>query len=121
MISDRFLHEKTFAVISLRECTGVREIVIPDYENIKKFALSCHSYLPYFDLIGWDIAVTESGKPLLLEFNTTPFCEGPQMAHGPMFGRFVDEIMQRVCGVKRSVIISNCRTFPNGYVLTGVY
>lgn len=121
VISDRFLHEKTFSVISLRECTGVKLIVIPDYENIKRFALQCHSYLPYFDLIGWDIAVTESGKPLLLEFNTTPFCEGPQMAHGPMFGRFVDEIMQRVCGVKRSVIISNCRTFPNGYVLTGVY
>ena len=120
-ISDRFLHEKTFAVLSLSECVGVGNIVIPNYNDIKSFAVSCHSCLPYFDLVGWDIVVTESGKPLLLEFNTTPFCEGPQMAHGPMFGRFVDEIMQRLCGVKRSVEIFNCRAFPNGHVLVGVY
>ena len=120
-ISDRFLHEKTFAVESLRKRTGRDSCSVPNYEGVKQFALRCHAFLPYFDFIGWDIVVTESGDPLLLEFNTTPFCEGPQMAHGPMFGKYLDEIMSRLVGVKRKTVIRNCRMFANGNVLEGVY
>ena len=48
---------------------------------------------PYFKIISWDIAVNKSNMPVLIEYN--PYKQGIdiQMATGPLFGKFTDEIL----------------------------
>ena len=114
-ISDRFLREKSLEVRSLADETGVRNAVVPNYVAAKKFVCGLHSRLPYFDWIGWDVAVNSEGEPVFIEFNVIPFIEGPQMAHGPIFGKHLDEVMTRIKGCKTRYRLASETTFVNGF------
>ena len=70
--------------------------------------------MPYFDIIGWDVAFAEDGSPLFIEMNTMPSCEAPQIPQGPLFGEYIDEIMERVKGSTRSFATYQRNTFANG-------
>lgn len=46
--------------------------VIENFEEIKSVALRAHSVIPYFDFIGWDLAIDEENKIVIIEYNPNP-------------------------------------------------
>jgi hypothetical protein len=73
--------------------------------------LKLHRRLPYFDYIGWDITVLPDGEPLLIEYNLAPAIEIPQMLCGPMFGEFLDEVIERASHVECTRVQTNKKVF----------
>ena len=67
---------------------------------------------PYFDFVGWDMTVLPDGEPLLIEFNLVPSVEGPQMMGGPMFGEYLDEVIERASHVECSREQNYKKVFP---------
>ncbi len=65
---------------------------VPSFSNAVEMAKKCHFSLPYFKLVGWDIAIDEDGAPVLIEFNMTP--DLSQSANGPAFGELTEEIIK---------------------------
>lgn len=108
----RFVVDKTD---SLKEVTGLDSFTIPCFEKVAPFAKALHERLPYFDLAGWDIAITADGSPAFIEFNAQPSIEGPQIVSGPFFGEYLDEVMERTSEVKREKVIFSRRYWPNGF------
>lgn len=55
---------------------------LPFYDKAIAFVKELHLYIPFFNLVGWDIAIQENGDPILIEWNTRPglsqsaFCSG---------------------------------------------
>ena len=55
---------------------------IPSYDKAIAFVKKLHLKLPYFNIIGWDVAIQEDGEPILIEYNVNPglsqsaFCSG---------------------------------------------
>ena len=94
-VDDRVYRFKNMEVSSLKQETGVENLVVPNYGKVIETLLSLHRRLPYFDFVGWDVTVLPDGDPLLIEFNLVPSVEGPQMMAGPMFGPYLDEIIDR--------------------------
>lgn len=45
---------------------------IPSYDKAIEMVKRMHMYLPYFNIIGWDVAIEENGNPILIEINTNP-------------------------------------------------
>lgn len=113
-VSDRFMSERTFEIRSLAKEKGLSNVRIPSFGEAKGLVLKLHERFPYFDLIGWDIAIDEDGYPVFIELNTIPFIEGPQMAHGPMFGGQLDDVLERLKGVDCTPRISSRCWFSNG-------
>ena len=75
-----------------------RDITVPSFDKIIETVKRLHLTLPYFDLIGWDFAVDESGAPVFIEFNVMP--EQNQLSCGPSFGELTDEVLAAVYGDK---------------------
>lgn len=96
------------------EC-GVGSMAVPNFEQVIPFVEALHSRLPYFDLAGWDVAISQNGEPIFIEFNAQPDVEIPQSLHGPMFGDYEDEIIERTSKVKREKVIFSRRVWPNGF------
>lgn len=77
--------------------TGIKlnTVTVPSFQKVIDTARNLHSKLPYFDLIGWDFAVDESGEPVLIEFNVKPGQN--QIGSGePTFGVLSDEVFDEV-------------------------
>ena len=55
---------------------------IPYIDQVKDLAISAHRYFPRFKIIGWDIAITETG-PTIVEGNIHPNITGMQL-HEPL-------------------------------------
>jgi len=45
---------------------------IPSFDKAMAFVKELHCYLPFFNLVGWDVAIQENGEPILIEWNTRP-------------------------------------------------
>ena len=80
-----------------------------------EFAVSLHGRLPYFDFVGWDIGLSSDGHPVFLEYNILPGAEGPQMTVGPLFGEFLDEIIDRVMRVRQIQASYRINLFSRGF------
>lgn len=65
--------------------------LVPSFSKAIELVKRQHYNLPYFDLIGWDIAISKSGEPILIEFNMTP--DLSQSANGPAFGEYTELIL----------------------------
>ena len=65
--------------------------LIPSFPEVLEFVKDLHLRLPYFRLIGWDISVDSNGKPVMIEWNRS--AELSQVAHGPAFGDYTEEIL----------------------------
>lgn len=65
---------------------------IPSYLKMLEFVKEQHLFLPWFDLIGWDIAINYDGDPVVIEFNITP--DLSQSANGPAFGEYTEMILK---------------------------
>lgn len=113
-VDDKVFRFKNMQVTSLKEETGVSELVIPNYKGVIQSLFDMHKRLPYFDYVGWDVTVLPSGEPLLIEFNLVPSVEGPQMMAGPMFGDLLDEIIDRARQVECNRMQTIRKIFAKG-------
>lgn len=56
-----------------------------------------HTRLPNVHLIGWDIAIDETGEPILIEINISyPGIIYEQLCSGPLFGERTGEVIEYV-------------------------
>ena len=74
--------------------------MIPSYEKAISFVKEQHLYLPFFNLIAWDIAIEEDGEPIMIEFNMTP--DLSQSAYGPAFGDYTEMILKDAMSKKNT-------------------
>lgn len=68
--------------------------LIPAFSSVLEFVKNLHERLPYFNLVGWDISVDRNGNPTMIEWNRA--AELSQVAHGPAFGEYTEEILSVV-------------------------
>lgn len=68
---------------------------IPSYSRVIDEARRCHTWVAQIPLIGWDFTVDESGNVILIEMNAPCGLELSQMAAGPAFGKYTDEILKK--------------------------
>lgn len=67
---------------------------IPSFDKAISMVKRLHMKLPFFDLVGWDVAIQENGVPVLIEFNTNPglsqsaFCSG--------MGKYTERIIREL-------------------------
>ena len=67
---------------------------IPCFKKVSDLVKEMHLRLLYFNLIGWDMSVDKNGNPALIEWNRA--AELSQVAHGPAFGEYTEEILSIV-------------------------
>lgn len=67
---------------------------MPCFPKVLDLVKEMHLRLPYFNLIGWDMSVDKNGNPALIEWNRA--AELSQVAHGPAFGDYTEEILSIV-------------------------
>ena len=115
-VDDKVFRFKRMEVSSLYQETGIRNLVVPNYQGVIETLLTMHHRLPYFDFVGWDVTVLPSGEPLFIEFNLVPSVEGPQMMAGPMFGDCLDEVIGRARCAECSRGQTYKKVFPKGSV-----
>lgn len=67
---------------------------VPNYKAVKNMVKALHIKVPYFRLISWDIGIDLNDDPIFIEYNVyNQGFEIHQIANGPMFGEFTDEIL----------------------------
>ena len=67
---------------------------IPSYHKAVETVKGLHYQLPFFNLIGWDVAIDEEGDPVVIEWNT--FTGLSQSAFGPGFGKYTERILREL-------------------------
>lgn len=68
---------------------------IPNFDQVLDFARAVGNHVIHHRLIAQDIALTETGKPQLVEFNATAFSSWLfQFTIAPAYGDFTDEIIE---------------------------
>ena len=67
---------------------------IPSYDKAIEMIKRLHLRLPYFDIVGWDIAIQEDGSPILIEFNTNPGLS--QSAFKSGMGEYTERIIREL-------------------------
>ena len=116
LVDDKVFRFKHMQTSSLKQETGVENLVIPNYQRVIDTLISMHKRLPYFDFVGWDVTVLPDGEPLFIEFNLAPSVEGPQMMAGPMFGDCLDEVLARAAQAQCSKVQGYKKLYPKGTV-----
>ncbi len=67
---------------------------IPYYEHVKLLVKEAHKCLPHFGLAFWDICISESGHPMIVEVNLyDPDITVLQSVCGPFFGKYTEELL----------------------------
>ncbi len=89
----RYMHPRCG---SLKADKGLSNPVVPHFDKVVALVLQLHKTLPYFGIMSWDIAVDEHGEPLFVELNAHGDPEISQIAYGPLFGDYTDELMEQV-------------------------
>lgn len=67
---------------------------IPSFDKAIEFVKRLHYRLPFFNIIGWDVAIEENGEPILIEFNTKPGLS--QSAFGSGMGEYTERIIREL-------------------------
>ena len=67
---------------------------IPCFSKVLDLVKEMQMRMPYFNLIGWDMSVDANGNPAMIEWNRA--AELSQVAHGPAFGAYTEEILSIV-------------------------
>lgn len=114
IVGDGIFRLKTLSVGSLRSERGLSDVLIPNFQEALDLTVRLHANLPYFDWVGWDIVIREDGVPVMLEFNVRPFAEGPQMVSGPVFGKYTDEVVERMSKIKKEKRVFVTTIFERG-------
>ncbi len=70
---------------------------IPSYEKIVELVKTAHPIIGNFRLTSWDVAIDETGDPLLIEANMRKGgINFHQFSNGPLFGDLTDELMREI-------------------------
>jgi len=102
-----FAFQENPATRELRKVTelsnGVEfsRIQIPFWPEILQLLCKLHYKLPHFQIINWDVALSEDGTPIIIEYNlidSTPFPD--QLGNGPVFGDLTEEVLQDLASRK---------------------
>ena len=64
---------------------------LPSYDKAIDMVKRLHLKLPFFNIIGWDVAIQEDGEPVLIEFNTNPGLS--QSAFKSGMGKYTERII----------------------------
>ena len=79
--------------------TGIvlEDYQIPSYDKAIEMVKRMHMNLPYFNIIGWDLAIEEDGSPILIEINTNPGLSQSafKSGMGEYTGRIIKELWPR--------------------------
>ena len=67
---------------------------LPSYEKAIEMVKRLHLKLPFFNIVGWDVAIQEDGEPVLIEFNTNPGLS--QSAFGSGMGEYTERIIREL-------------------------
>ena len=67
---------------------------LPSYDKAIEMVKRLHLKLPYFNLVGWDVAIQEDGNPVLIEFNTNPGLS--QSAFKSGMGEYTERIIREL-------------------------
>lgn len=67
---------------------------LPSYDKAIAMVKRLHMYLPYFNIVGWDVAIEEDGSPVLIEFNTNPGLS--QSAFKSGMGKYTERIIREL-------------------------
>ncbi len=68
---------------------------IPNYEEVKQFAIYVSLRIPHMSLFAHDIVLDKDNKPKLIEVNTQSFSYYfLQLTSGPVFGEYTDDVIQ---------------------------
>ena len=74
---------------------------IPSFDKAVKLVQTTHPTISHFRSVSWDIAIDESGEPILIEAN---LCRGGidllQLSNGPLFGDDTKAILDEVFSKK---------------------
>lgn len=73
-------------------------IVIPNYQLAIEKCKKAHEKFPYGRLVGWDVAIEKTLKPVLLEWNLNPQIWYVEALKGPLWkgDSYLDEIISKV-------------------------
>ncbi len=75
---------------------------IPNYEKVCAAIEEAHTALAHFGFVFWDVSIDENGEPVIVEANLrNPDTIVPQVALGPFFGKYTDEIMEYIQNLKK--------------------
>lgn len=100
IIEDKIFQYRNYKERSLKNEKGISDIKIPDFDKILDLVKELHVRLPYLNLVGWDIGIDIENHPVLIEYNQYPDAEFIQMGQGPMFGEYIDSIMEKISDIK---------------------
>ena len=89
---------------------------VPSFDKAINLVKDSHMHLPYFNLIGWDIAIEEDGTPIMIELNLNP--DLSQSANGPAFGEFTEEILKDAMSRNNTwtPVTTKCMNSRNYYI-----
>lgn len=67
---------------------------LPSYDKAIEMVKRLHLKLPFFNIVGWDVAIQEDGEPVLIEFNTNPGLS--QSAFKSGMGKYTERIIREL-------------------------
>jgi len=67
---------------------------IPSYNMVLETVKRMHLQMPFFDLVGWDMAVDDVGDPVIIEWNANTGLS--QSAFGPGLGDYTERIIKEL-------------------------
>ena len=76
--------------------TGIvlEDYQIPSFDKAIEMVKRLHLKLPFFNIVGWDVAIQENGEPVLIEFNTNPGLS--QSAFKSGMGEYTERIIREL-------------------------
>lgn len=96
-----FAYDNSFNKHYEHPSTGVQfsPVKIPSYDDVKRQVVDAHKTLHYFDMISWDMAISEHAEPVLVELNLRN--QGilyQQAIFGPLFGDLTEKVFEQFTG-----------------------
>lgn len=67
---------------------------LPSFDKATDLVKKLHYKLPFFDIIGWDVAIGKDGEPVIVEWNIRPGFS--QLSYGPAFGENTERIIKKL-------------------------
>lgn len=67
---------------------------VPSYDKVIEMVKRLHMKVPFFNIVGWDLAIQEDGNPILIEFNTNPGLS--QSAFKSGMGEYTERIIREL-------------------------
>ena len=67
---------------------------LPSFGKALELVKRLHLKLPFFNIVGWDVAIREDGEPILIEFNTCPGLS--QSAFKSGMGEYTERIIREL-------------------------